>query len=135
MNIRPLHKSEIPIVLRLWKDADSSPSITDNVETISGILGREHAAFYVAEIEGAIVGSVIATFDGWRGIVYRLAVHPSRQRKGIARELMRKVEDTFREWGVLRVIAIVDTSRAPAMNFWKASGYKEDGMTRFYKNL
>ena len=65
MNIRPLDKSEIPIVLQLWKDADSSPSITDNVEAISGILGREHAAFYVAEIEGAIVGSVIATFDGW----------------------------------------------------------------------
>jgi len=135
MKIRPLQKSEIPIVLQLWKDADSSPSITDSIEDISRILGMERAAFLVAEIDGAIVGSVIATFDGWRGIVYRLAVHPGQQRKGIARELMAKAEETFRAWGARRVIAIVDTARASAMNFWKSSGYKEDGMTRFYKNL
>jgi ribosomal protein S18 acetylase RimI-like enzyme len=135
VNIRALQKSEIPIILDLWKAADSNPSVTDNVEDISRILEREHAAFLVAEIDGKIVGSIIATFDGWRGIVYRLAVHPDQRRQGIAAELTKRAEDVFRNWGVRRVIAIVDTTRPYAMGFWKAAGYRNDGMTRFYKNL
>ena len=135
MNIRPLQQSEIPAVLELWKAADSNPSVTDNVDDISRILQREHAAFLVAEIDGKIAGSVIATFDGWRGIVYRLAVHPDQRRKGIASELTKKAEEVFIQWGVRRVIAIVDTTRPYAMSFWKGAGYTNDGMTRFYKNL
>ena len=135
MNIRALQQNEIPSVLELWKAADSNPSVTDNVEDISRILKREYAAFLVAEIDGKIVGSIIATFDGWRGIVYRLAVHPDQRRKGIAGELTKEAEEVFTRWGVRRVIAIVDTTRAYAMSFWKAAGYTNDGMTRFYKNL
>jgi ribosomal protein S18 acetylase RimI-like enzyme len=105
------------------------------MEDISRILEREYAAFLVAEMEGKIVGSIIATFDGWRGIVYRLAVHPDQRRKGIAAVLTKKAEDIFRQWGVRRVIAIVDATRPNAVGFWKAAGYTDDGMVRFYKNL
>jgi ribosomal protein S18 acetylase RimI-like enzyme len=135
MNIRPLLPAEIPAVLELWKAADSNPSVTDNVEAISRLLDREHAAFLVAEIDGEIVGSIIATFDGWRGIIYRLAVDPRHRRKGIARELTTKAEEILGRWGVRRVIAIVDTTRPYAMSFWKAAGYTADNMTRFYRNL
>ena len=135
MNIRALDRKEIPIVLELWKAADSNPSVTDNVEDVSRILEREYAAFLVAEIDGKIVGSIIATFDGWRGIVYRLAVHPDQRRKGIAGALTDKAEEFFKRWRVRRVIAIVDTTRPYAMGFWKAAGYANDGMTRFYKDL
>lgn len=135
MNIRTLRQNEIPAVLELWRAADSSPSVTDNIEDISRILDREYAAFLVAEIGDRIVGSIIATFDGWRGIVYRLAVHPEQRRRGIARELTKAAEDTFVRWGVRRVIAIVDPTRPYAMSFWRAAGYTSDGMIRFYRNL
>ncbi|HEX5371017.1 MAG TPA: GNAT family N-acetyltransferase [Dehalococcoidia bacterium] len=39
------------------------------------------------EAEGAVVGTFIVTFDGWRGNMYRLAVLPSLHRRGIARRL------------------------------------------------
>lgn len=135
MKIRPLQQSEIPAVLELWKAADASPTVTDTVEDISRILQREYAAFLVGEIDSKIVGSIIATFDGWRGIVYRLAVHPEHRRKGVASDLTKKAEEQFTRWGVRRVIAIVDPTHPLAMSFWKASGYISDGLTRFYKNL
>jgi ribosomal protein S18 acetylase RimI-like enzyme len=135
MKIRKLDASEIPDVLELWSAADSHPSITDNPAVIAALLKREYAAFLVAEIEGSIVGSIIATYDGWRGIIYRLAVHPDQRRRGIAAKLTQKAEEVLTQWGVLRVIAIVDTARPTAMAFWKTAGYTNDGMTRFYKNL
>jgi ribosomal protein S18 acetylase RimI-like enzyme len=135
MKIRALQESEIPLVLELWKASDSHPSVTDNSEDIARLLGREYAAFLVAELDGRIIGSIIATFDGWRGIVYRLAVHPEQRRKGIAADLTKQAESVFAAWGVRRVIAIVDTTRPYAMDFWRAAGYSNDGMTRFYKNL
>jgi ribosomal protein S18 acetylase RimI-like enzyme len=135
VKIRPLQGSEIPAVLELWKAADASPTVTDTIEDVARLLQREYAAFLVTEIEGRIVGSIIATFDGWRGIVYRLAVHPEHRRKGIARDLTKKSEEIFARWGVRRVIAIVDPSHPHATSFWKAAGYINDRLTRFYKNL
>jgi len=135
VKIRPLTEREIPGVLELWKAADASPTVTDTLEDISRLLQREYARFLVAEIDGKIVGSIIATFDGWRGIVYRLAVDPAHRREGIASDLTKKAEESFAQWGVRRVIAIVDPTHPHAVSFWKASGYINDGLTRFYKNL
>ena len=32
---------------------------------------------FLAVIDGAVIGSVIATWDGWRGGIFRLVVDPS----------------------------------------------------------
>lgn len=135
MKIRLLQPDEVPVVLELWKEADAIPSITDTLEDVSRLLQREYASLMVAEIDGKIVGSIIATFDGWRGIVYRLAVHPDHRRKSIARDLARTAEEQIRTWGARRVIAIVDPTHPDAMGFWNNAGYVNDGLTRFYKNL
>jgi len=135
MNIRSLEPHEIPTILELWKSADAEPSVTDTVEDIARILGREYAMFLVAIIEQRIVGSIIVTFDGWRGIIYRLTVHPDFRRQGIALQLTQRAESQLRQWGVRRVIAIVNAKRPVAMNYWASVGYTSDGMTRFYKNL
>jgi hypothetical protein len=41
------------------------------------VVANGTANVLVAEVEGQIVGSIIGTFDGWRGNIYRLAVHPN----------------------------------------------------------
>ena len=81
------------------------------------------------------MGSLIATFDGWRGHMYRLAVHPSHRRKGIARRLVERGEEILASWGVRRVIAIVETHHPWAMGFWSSAGFVNDSMTRFFKNI
>jgi ribosomal protein S18 acetylase RimI-like enzyme len=92
--------------------------------------------FVAVDERGVIVGSVIATFDGWRGNVYRMAVDPSLRRGGLGRRLAGAAEDWLRARGAVRLSALVegDTDIAPA--FWESVGFQHYvGMRRYSKNL
>jgi ribosomal protein S18 acetylase RimI-like enzyme len=75
---------------------------------------------------GRLVGSIIGTFDGWRGNIYRLAVHPDSRRQGVARALVAEVEKRLTQQGAKRITALVEKDHPWAMNFWEAVGYRVD---------
>jgi ribosomal protein S18 acetylase RimI-like enzyme len=86
-------------------------------------MARPTVCFLVAVADHEVVGSVIGTFDGWRGNMYRLVVHPAYRRLGLARTLVSDVEAVLLGWGVERVSALVEQDHEPAMRFWEAAGY------------
>jgi len=97
---------------------------------------RESVAFILAILDNAIVGSIIATFDGWRGNMYRLATHPDYRRRGIARALVGESEKVFDGWGVRRITALVEKDHPWAVQFWQAVGYASDEkMSRYVRNI
>ena len=101
-------------------------STTDEVEYVRRVTQNSAAIFLLAVAEGEIVRSILGTFDGWRGNMYRLVVRPSHRRHGVGRQLVRKVEKTFSEWGVRRITVLVEIDRPSAMEFWSAVGYPRD---------
>jgi GNAT superfamily N-acetyltransferase len=58
--------------------------------------------------------------------MYRLVVRPDHRRQGIGRELVRRVERVFAEWGVRRITVLVEADRPWAAEFWTAIGYPRD---------
>ena len=75
--------------------------------------------------DGALVGTVVAGWDGWRGTMYRLAVLPALRRQGIARQLVDEGERRLRALGARRFHLIVVAGEAPAQAFWAAAGYEQ----------
>jgi ribosomal protein S18 acetylase RimI-like enzyme len=127
---------DVAAVLELWRRAGSSPSTTESVDDVRGLLGRDPEALLVDEVEDEIVGSLIVGWDGWRGTFYRLAVDPRLRRKGLATALVRAGEERLRDLGAHRLNALVETEEADAMAFWAAAGYElQTGRSRFVKNL
>ena len=85
---------------------------------------------------GLFVGSLIVTFDSWRGNFYRMAVAPEVRRFGIASRLARAGEEWLRHAGAVRLSALVEGDREVAQAFWESVGFEHyAGMRRYSKNL
>lgn len=135
--IRAAREADLPAVLALWRAAASEQTATDDVDALRALLARDPGALLVAIADdGAVVGSLIAGFDGWRGSLYRLAVHPSRRRRGLGTALLRAGERRLAELGARRLDAIVVSTAEPALAFWAAAGYeRQDARSRFVRTL
>jgi ribosomal protein S18 acetylase RimI-like enzyme len=137
--IRAARADEARQVLALWQEADATPSPTDTPGEVAKLLAEPSAALLVAEADGRLVGTVIGGWDGWRGNIYRLAVHPAYRRRGIARALVGEAERRLHAMGARRLSALVESDHPWATDFWDslgAAGYRHDErMRRYVKTL
>lgn len=135
MELRPGRSDDASAVLALWRAAELPPSATDDVDSVRRLIAHDAAALLVAEIDGEIVGSLCGTWDGWRGNLYRLAVHPRHRRKGIALKLVTFAERRIADLGGRRISLITVDGDEHAVAFWRAAGYQRDPrVSRFVKS-
>ncbi|OJU85901.1 MAG: hypothetical protein BGO11_16885 [Solirubrobacterales bacterium 70-9] len=128
--------ADIDALPALWRRAEAGPSTTETADDVRWLLERDPEALLVADVEGEIVGSLIAGWDGWRGTFYRLAVDPAHRRRGLATRMVEAGEERLRSLGAKRLNAIVESEEADAMAFWASAGYKlQTARSRFVKNL
>jgi ribosomal protein S18 acetylase RimI-like enzyme len=133
--VRTADASDIPTVLRIWAASEAEPTVTDDESSLRLLLHRDPGALLVVELEHAVVGTLIATWDGWRGHFYRLAVLPQHRRRGVATALVRVGEQRLFEMGARRLNAIAVDGHAGAAGLWRASGYEaQSRRLRFVKN-
>jgi ribosomal protein S18 acetylase RimI-like enzyme len=134
--VRPCGRAEISSVLALWQEAGAVPSVSDDAASLGLLLETSADALLVAELEGRLVGTVIAGWDGWRGNLYRLAVLPGWRRRGIARRLVAEAERRLAAKGAVRASALVIAEHDPAVGLWLAAGYhRDDRVGRFVRSL
>ncbi len=125
LSLRTGRTADLEHVLRLWSDAGSVATSTDDPASLARLVARDPAALVVAEHDGVIVGSVIAGWDGWRGSVYRLAVSPSHRGAGLGTALLAEAERRLTDQGAVRLQAIVDDEDPGAVGFWRSTGWDQ----------
>ncbi len=116
-------EEDIESVLELWRVADATPSVTDTNHDLWLTINFGGSSVIVAQSGGKIIGSIIGTFDGWRGNIYRLAVHPEHRRRGIARRLVSEAETWLRDQGAKRVTALVEKDHPWSTGFWDTTEF------------
>lgn len=110
--------------MALWEEAaenDARPA--DSVDAVETLLARDSQALMIAEMDGRIVGSVIAGWDGWRAHLYRLAVHPDARRRGVGRELLAAAAERLTDLGATHLDAMVLEGNDLGQSIWRSEGF------------
>ncbi|WP_100839002.1 GNAT family N-acetyltransferase [Kitasatospora fiedleri] len=134
--LRAARPEDIDAVLAFWAESAEGTSISDDRAGVARLLERDPQALLLAEHEGAILGTVIAGWDGWRCHLYRLAVHPAARRRGIGTALLDAAHARFAQAGGRRADAMVLEHNALGRAAWEAAGYgREDQWRRWTRPL
>jgi ribosomal protein S18 acetylase RimI-like enzyme len=124
-------------LIALWQEAaenDGRPP--DTAQAVTALLACDPDAVIVAERDGALIGSVIAGWDGWRYHLYRLAVRPDARRQGVGSALLAAAERRLSALGATRVDAMVLDRNDLGQSLWRAGGYhRQDDWRRWVKTL
>lgn len=79
--------------------------------------------FLLAEREEEIVGTILATQDGRKGWLNRLAVRPDLRRMGIASLLIREAECRLDEMGIGMICALIENWNQSSRELFEREGY------------
>jgi ribosomal protein S18 acetylase RimI-like enzyme len=136
MTIRPFEESDRAGVIALWTEVFPAPAPhNDPPRVIDQKLALQRELFFVAETSGAVVGTVMAGYDGHRGWLYTVAVDPRHRRRGIGAALVRRAEAALRELGALKINLQVRTSNAGVVAFYEKLGYRVEELLSMGKRL
>ena len=127
LTVRVGQPKDASAILELWRQARSAhASAPDTLQDVERLLSEKPGSLLVADSEDAVIGALIAAWDGWRGNMYRLAVSPEHRRQGIGIALVRAGEEHLRRQGAFRITALVGYDDGVAAGFWDAAGYPQD---------
>ncbi|MFC8298087.1 GNAT family N-acetyltransferase [Micromonospora orduensis] len=120
MRVREFAWPDYDDVAALW--TGTGRDVLSRAE-LTAKLARDPQLFLVAEVSEAVVGVVLGTYDGRRGMILRLAVAPAHRRGGVATALVAELERRFAALGCPRVNLLVLPKDTAALRFWQALGY------------
>lgn len=135
MLIRAYRTADEAAIIALWQACGLTRPWNDPRKDIQRKLTAQPELFLVGESEGAPIASAMVGFDGHRGWVYYLAVHPGHQRRGHGRRLMAHAEQLLVERGCPKINLLVRTANGAVVDFYRALGYVQDEAVSLGKRL
>ena len=122
--IRGMTFSDFDEVSSLWdKTENIGLSGADSKTNMAGFIGRNPGGSLVAEIDGAVVGTVLSGEDGRRGYLYHLAVDAPHRGIGIARKLVSHALKWFKERGIQKSHIMIFRANEDGKRAWERLGW------------
>jgi ribosomal protein S18 acetylase RimI-like enzyme len=135
MEVRPFDPSDEAAVVQLWRDCGLVVPWNDPCKDVQRKLKVQPEMFLVGCSDEQVIATVMAGYDGHRGWINYLAVHPEHQRTGIGRRMMEEAESRLRATGCPKINLQVRSSNAAVIEFYKTIGFKLDDVVSFGKRL
>jgi ribosomal protein S18 acetylase RimI-like enzyme len=137
--MKPLVRSYRPedreALVSLWSICELTRPWNNPDRDIDRKLARDGDNLLVLEEDGSLVGTVMVGYDGHRGWVNYLGVHPAHRRCGLGRLLMDEAEARLRALGCAKVNLQIRTSNTAASEFYRRIGYSLDEAVSMGKRL
>ncbi len=135
LTIRRFHADDEEAVVSLWQQCGLTRPWNDSHRDIARALGVQPDLFILAVLDGQVVGSTMAGYDGHRGWIHYLAVAPEHRGAGYARRLMAEAESRLLALGCPKINLQVRCGNRPVIGFYQRLGYVQDDVVSFGKRL
>ena len=135
MRVRTYRASDEAALIELWVETRLTRPWNDPGRDIARKLADSPDLLLVADEAGTLVGSVMVGYDGHRGWVNYLAVHPAHQGRGFGRALMEAAEERLRALGCAKINLQIRDDNVEARAFYEAIGYQPEPITSYGKRL
>jgi ribosomal protein S18 acetylase RimI-like enzyme len=125
MELKTLGIEDYDAVMALWRRSGlpSRPRGRDSREAFARQCENGAQTVLGLEEKGRLIGVIIATHDGRKGWINRLAVDPDRRRQGHARRLIVAAEEALRAQGIHVIAALVEKHNAASLTLFEQAGY------------
>jgi len=113
---------------RLWRTCfPDNPPRNHAARSIPAKLAMSDDLLIVAEDKsGAVVGSVMAGYDGHRGWLYSVAVLPEMRRTGLGAKLVEEACSRLRRLGCIKVNLQIVSSNHAVEAFYAKLGFQTE---------
>ena len=135
MEIRSFKLQDEEAVVQLWIDCGLVVPWNNPRKDIRRKLKVRPDLFLVAHESNRIIATVMAGYEGHRGWINYLAVHPDYQGSGVGRRMMDEAEIRLRAEGCPKINLQVRRTNDGVIAFYKRIGYKVDDAVSLGKRL
>jgi ribosomal protein S18 acetylase RimI-like enzyme len=135
MQIRTFQPADEAAVVALWEQCHLTRPWNDPHKDVQRKLRVQSDWFLVGEVEGQIVATVMAGYDGHRGWIYYLGVDPENRGKGLGRSMMAQAEKLLRVAGCPKINLLVRSENDGVIGFYRSLGYAADPVVCLSKRL
>jgi len=110
---------------QLWTKCGLSfrPNGRDSKDSIAAEMRREETGFIGMFDQDKLIGFVLATSDGRKGWINRLAIDPDYQRQGLGGALIVEAEQFLHGLGLKVIAALIEGDNQPSFATFKKAGY------------
>ena len=135
MKIRTFKEADTEPVVSLWEQCSLTVPWNDPRKDIERKIAVQPDLFIVCEKASRIIGSVMGGYDGHRGWLYYLAVHPDLQQQKIGTLLVSEAENRMRQYGCPKINLMVRTGNKKVIAFYRRLGYEIDEVVGLGKRI
>lgn len=135
MQIRAFAPADQDAVIALWQACELTRAWNDPKRDIARKLTTQPELFLVGLLDGQLIASVMAGYDGHRGWVNYLAVSPQHQRQSYARQMMQTAERLLEARGCPKLNLQIRSSNAQVIEFYRRLGYVQDDVVSMGRRL
>lgn len=121
MVIRTIAIEDHERLLPFWKENYFANEL-DEFKPFQLFLEKNPGLSFLAEDHGAIVGTVLGSFDGRRGYIQKLVVRKDVRNKGLGKQLIGKAIQALRMAGALYIPISAEEELTP---FYETCGFSK----------
>lgn len=124
--IRVFRESDREAVKDLWRACNLTMPQNDPDTDIDLKVRFQPELFFVGECGGKVAATIMAGYDGHRGYMNYVGVHPVYQKKGFGKKMVMFVLSELQKKGSPKVNISVRTTNEKVLAFYRKLGFAED---------